>query len=199
MIKSSVILALMIAIVPCVAFAGTNFINDPGFEDKGQADWLDYDFGPQYGKDYNSTEEKHSGNQSLKLWATGKYDDTNKWEMSGAKQIFPVAPGDVIKGGAWLKWKDLEKAEAYIECKWLDANQEELGSGIGTIHKTGGSGGWEYQDLSIWKTEERTAPPGAAYVDFRLNILSAGHADTAGGIVWWDDANFEVIPKISKK
>lgn len=193
MTKISVILAVMVMVVSCVAFAGTNLINDPGFEDKGQADWLDHDFGPQYGRDYNSTEERHSGNQSLKLWATGKYDDTNKWEMSGAKQIFPVTSGDVIKGGAWLKWRNLEKVEAYVECKWLDANQEELGSGIGTIHKTTGSGGWEYQDLGMWKTEERTAPPGAAYVDFRLTFLSAGHADAATGTVWWDDTKFEII------
>ena len=198
MTKISVILAIAIMVVPCVALAGTNLIDDPGFEDKGQAGWLDNDFGPQYVRDYNSTEERHSGNQSLKLEATGKYDDANKWEMSGAKQIFPVTPGDVIKGGAWLKCKNLGKVEAYVECKWLDADKQELGSGIGTVHKTTGSGDWEYQDLGMWTEAERTAPAKAAYVDFRLNLLSAGFADTATGMVWWDDVKFEIVPKVSK-
>ena len=95
-----------------------------------------------------------------------------------------------------MKWANLNQAEAFIESKWLKADMSEIG-GIGTAHKTTGSGDWQYQDLGMWTDAERTAPANAAYVDYRLVFLSAGHADTATGNVWWDAAelNTSVIPE----
>jgi hypothetical protein len=121
--------------------------------------------------------------------------------MSGAKLIFPVKPGDVINGGAWLKWEGCSGVEIYIECKWLDANQRELKTsstdivGIGTEHITTAKGDWQYQDLGMWTDKERTAPNEAAFVDFRLTLLAAGTADKATGSAWWDDAKFSIQSK----
>jgi hypothetical protein len=183
------------ALIAMPVTAADNLIQDPGFEEEGQAQWLSYDFGPQFGIDWNASDQKHGGNHALKLAATQTTDVANKWEMSGAKQIMPVRPGDIVTGGAWLMYENLKGVEVFLECKWLDSAQKELGPGLGTIHKTAGSTKWEYQNLEMWTPLERTAPEGAAYVDFRLTLLSAGSADTATGTAWWDDAQFTVIPK----
>lgn len=181
--------------------AGTNLISDAGFEGNGQGSWITDNWDGPWSNNYDVTDYKYSGSQSLKQVANGTNVSTN-WEKAEAKQIFPIQPGDMINGGAWLKWENLSNIEAYIECKWLDANQQELKSvpwgyvvGLGTTHKTSGSADWEYQDLIVWKVTERTAPPGAAYVDFRLVFLSAGEADVAAGTIWWDDAQFEILSK----
>jgi hypothetical protein len=178
--------------------AADNLVQDPGFEDEGQAQWLEYNFGPQFKVEWNNTEQKHGGNNALKLTATQTTDAANKWEMSGAKQIFPVKPGDIVSGGAWLMYENLKGVEVYLECKWLDASQKELGPGLGTLHKTTGSAKWEYQNLEMWSPTERTAPEGAAFIDFRVTLLSAGNADTATGTAWWDDAQFTITPKAQK-
>ncbi len=188
--KAMLLVVAALLLVPAIASA--NVISNSGFEEKGQGSWINYDFGPEFGRDWNNVEEKHDGVQSLKLWTTSKTNDPNKWEMTGAKQIFAVQPGDVINGGAWLKTDNLNGVEAFVECKWLDSDKKELGSGIGTVHKTSGSSDWEYQDLSTWTPEERTAPAGAAYVDFRINLLSPGNSDVATGTVWWDEAQFSI-------
>lgn len=183
---------------PMAQYDFGNFLANP------QGTWLNIGFGPQYLIDPNATDEEHGGSQSLKLTATGITDDVNGWEMAGAKQIFAVTPGEVINGGAWLKWSGLTgNIETKIEAKWLKADGSEFAAGevpqpgIGTAAKTAGSGDWEFQDLSSWSVEQRTAPAGAAYVDFRLFLLSPGDADNAAGTVWWDDASFSVIPEPS--
>lgn len=193
--KTWLVAAAASALTVLSAGAQDNLIQDAGFEETGQAQWLNYDFGPQFDIDWNSTEQKHSGNHSLKLSATQTTDSATKWEMAGAKQIFQVKPGDVISGGAWLMYENLKGVEVYLECKWLDANEQELGVGLGTPHKTFGSGKWEYQNLEMWSPQERTAPKGAAFVDFRFTLLSAGNADKATGTAWWDDAQLTVRKK----
>jgi len=201
-----------------VATQAQNQVSDPGFEASGPMlaydfgnfaanplnTWLNVGFGPQYLIDPNATDQVHGGSQSMKLTATGITDDANKWEMSGAKQIFAVTPGEVVNGSAWLRWQGLTGViESHIEAKWLKADGSEFGAGevpqpgIGTATKTAGSGGWEFQDLSTWSVAQRTAPAGAAFVDFRLTLLSPGGADTATGTVWWDDATFTVVPEPS--
>lgn len=187
--------AIKILLLVCGVFsasAAENLVQNPGFEEEGQGQWLNYNFGPQFAIDWNAADQKHGGNRALKLTATQLTDDAKKWEMAGARQIFPIKPGDVITGGAWLMWENLKGVEAYIECKWLNASQQEIGGGIGTMHKNAGAGKWEYQNLEMWTVQERTAPEGAAYVDFRLTLLAAGTADTASGTVWWDDAQFGI-------
>jgi hypothetical protein len=185
---------------PSPAPTDGNLIEDSGFE-TDQGKWLNYNFGPQFTVEWGATDQRHGGAKSLKLSATQKTDDLKKWEMSGAKLIFPVKPGDIISGGAWLKWEGIVGAEAYIECKWLDANQRELKTsstdvvGIGTEHKLAGTGDWQYQDLGMWTDQERTAPNEAAFVDFRLTLLAPGTADKATGTVWWDDAKFIIKHK----
>ena len=189
-------------------------LGDPGFEASGpmtpfdfavfsnnpQGTWLNAGFGPEYFLDPNATDQVLFGAQSLKLAATQTTDDPAKWEMAQAKQIFAVNPGDVINGSAWLKWENLGGGiQAQIECKWLSATGAELGSGIGTTPVTSGSGNWQLQDLSSWSLAQRTAPVGAAFVDYRLFLLSPGSADVATGTVWWDNASFTVaqIPEPS--
>lgn len=190
MSKLVILLATLLLLTPAIASA--NLVGDPGFEGSGQGPWLDYNWGPQWTANYDATDQVHGGSQSLKL-STGTTVDT--WEMVGTKQIFAVQPGYIISGGAWLKWQNLNSVEAYIESKWLNASQVELGTGIGTVHKTSGSGEWEYQDLNMWTVAERTAPAGAAFVDYRLTLLAAGTGPSATGQVWWDDAQFTVIPE----
>lgn len=178
-----------LAVIAIPSFASANVVGDPGFEGSGQGPWLDYNWGPQWSVNYDATDSVRSGSQSLKV-ATGPTSDA--WEMAGAKQIFAVNPGDVVNGGVWMKWQNLSNIEAYLECKWLNSAQAELGTGIGTVHKTSGSGDWEYQDLSMWSQAERTAPAGAAYIDYRLTLLSPGNGPTATGTAWFDDAQFTV-------
>ena len=190
--KKIILVMAFVALTAISAKAENNLIADPGFEDQGQGAWINYDFGPEFGREYNAADEKHDGKQSLKLWATGKTNDPKKWEMSGAKQVFPIKPGEVINGGAWLKWEGLNGGEKVIEYKWHDSDKKELGGGIGTVHKTDGAGNWEYQDLNTWTPLERTAPERAAYVDFRLTLLAPGSADIAKGMVWWDDAQITI-------
>ncbi len=180
------------AIMAISSVASANVVGDSGFEGSGQGPWLNYNWGPQWTINYDATDSVYGGGQSAKL-STGPTGDT--WEMVGTKQIFSVAPGDVVNGGVWMKWQNLINVEAYLESKWLDAGQNELGTGIGTVHKTSGSGDWEYQDLGMWSQAERTAPTGAAFIDYRLTLLAAGTGPDAGGTVWFDDANFTVIPE----
>jgi hypothetical protein len=179
----------------------TNLVEDAGFETDGQGPWLNHWFGPQFSTDWDATDQKHGGTRSLKLMATGQTDAENRWEMCGARLIFPVRPGDIISGGGWLKWDGLKDVEVFIECKWLDEVQQEIKKsstqilGIGTEHKTSGSGDWQYQDLATWSVAERTAPAEAKYVDFRLVLLAAGTADKATGTAWWDDVEFTIQKK----
>ncbi|MFA5164569.1 MAG: PEP-CTERM sorting domain-containing protein [Candidatus Omnitrophota bacterium] len=171
------------------SFACANAVGDYGFEGAGQGPWLDYNWGPQWTIDYDAADSVHEGSQALKLSAG---PTTDSWEMAGAKQIFAVNPGDVVDGGVWMKWENLSNIEAYLECKWLNASQEELGSGIGIVHQTSGSGDWQYQSLSSWSEAERTAPANAAYIDYRLTLLAPGTGTSATGTVWFDDAQFTV-------
>ena len=182
-------------VLPAVGQSNLNLVGDAGFEDEGQAQWLDHNWGPQYVVDWNATDERHNGKSSLKLVATQITDVPNKYEMAGAKQIFPVKPGDMISGGGWLMYENLKGVEVYLECKWLDEDQGELGGGVGTAHKTFGSGRWEYQNLEMWSPKERTAPKGATFVDLRLILLSAGSAEKATGTAWWDDIQFSIRKK----
>jgi hypothetical protein len=195
MMKTWLICAAALMALPTYADNSPNLVQDAGFEEEGQAQWLTYDFGPQFKADWDAVDQKHGEARSLKLSATQSTDAPNKWEMSGAKQVFPVRPGDIITGGAWLMVENLKGVEVYLECKWLDSSQKEMGSGIGTTHKTSGSSKWEYQNLEMWTPQERTAPDGASFVDLRLTLLAAGTADTATGTAWWDDVQFNVIPK----
>lgn len=178
------------------AYAEANVLSDSGFEGSGAGEWISDMWGGQFGIDYDAADFSRSGGQSLKQWATGVTDDANGWEKSEAKQIISVQPGYIIAGGAWLKYENLNQVEAKIECKWLDSGFNELPGGIGTA-VTSGSGDWTYQDLSVWDEAQRTAPEGASYVDFRLFVLAPGTAETATGTVWWDDAEFSVIPEPS--
>ncbi|MBV9462940.1 MAG: hypothetical protein JO317_01820, partial [Verrucomicrobiae bacterium] len=91
---------------PAPATAPGNALKNPGFETQGAGGWLNYNWGPQYGIEWNGTDDHHSGDYALKLIATGQTDDPNGYEMSGAKQVIPVHPGDILEGGVWLKWKD---------------------------------------------------------------------------------------------
>ena len=183
---------IAIAVMASPSFANANVVGDPGFEGAGQGPWLDYNWGPQWSINYDATDSVHSGSQSAKL-STGS--TTDAWEMVGTKQIFAVNPGDLVNGGVWMKWQNLSNVEAYLECKWLNASQTELGSGIGTVHKTSGSGDWEFQDLGAWTAAERTAPAGAAFIDYRLTLLAPNTGPTATGTVWFDDTNFTVVPE----
>jgi len=182
------VLAVLTAI-SMSSFACANAIGDAGFEGEGQGPWLDYNWGPQWTIDYDAADSVHGGSQALKLSAGST---TDSWEMVGAKQVFAVNPGDVVDGGVWMKWQDLSNIEAYLECKWLNASQEELGSGIGIVHQTSGSGDWQYQSLSSWSEAERTAPANAAYIDYRLTLLAPGTGTSATGTVWFDDTQFTV-------
>jgi PEP-CTERM motif-containing protein len=198
--------------------ANATTLGDPGFEATGPMQtydfgtfsanplgtWLNSSFGPEYFLDPNATDQVLFGSQSLKLSATQTTDDGAKWEKAEAKQLFQVAPGQVINGSAWLKWENLTGTiQTQIECKWLKANGQEFTAletpqpGIGTAAITGGSGNWQLQDLSTWSVAQRTAPVGAAYVDIRLLLLSPGGADVATGTVWWDNVSFTVIPEPS--
>lgn len=205
MSKLVILLATLLLLTPAIASA--NVLGDPGFEGAGNAGvWITDNWGGPWDNNYDATDQWHAGSQSLKQVANGTNVPTpTYWEKAEAKQIFSIQPGYVINGGAWLKWDNLggsgEKAdagnpwvEAFIESKWLRADFSEI-SGIGTVHKTSGSGDWEYQDLSGWTVAERTAPADAAYVDYRLVFLSPGNANNATGTVWWDDAQFTVIPE----
>ncbi|MDD5424088.1 MAG: PEP-CTERM sorting domain-containing protein [Dehalococcoidales bacterium] len=177
------------AVIAMPSFACANAVGDPGFEGAGQGPWLDYNWGPQWTVNYDAADSVHGGSQSLKLTA-GSTTDT--WEMTGTKQVFAVNPGDVVDGGVWMKWQDLSNIEAYLECKWLKADRSELGTGIGIVHQTTGSGDWQYQSLSSWSSAERTAPADAAYIDYRLTLLAPGTGTSATGTVWFDDAQFTV-------
>jgi hypothetical protein len=168
-----------------------NVLVNPGFEVEGPAGWINQNRGALSGIHWNTPDQKHGGQASLRLTA----DRINPWEVMGAKQLLRVRPGNVISGGAWLRYENLENAALGVECKWLDARQNELGGGIGTLRRTQGSADWAYQDLNTRTIEERTAPLGAFYVDFRLTLLSSGNADTATGTAWWDDAWFWIENK----
>lgn len=183
----SVLVVLTVVSMPSFVYA--NAVGDPGFEGAGQGPWLDYNWGPQWTIDYDAADSVHGGSQALKLSAGST---TDSWEMAGAKQVFAVNPGDVVDGGVWMKWENLSNIEAYLECKWLNASQEELGSGIGIVHQTTGSGDWQYQSLSSWSEAERTAPVNAAYIDYRLTLLAPGTGTSATGTVWFDDTQFTV-------
>ncbi len=186
---------MAVAIMAISSVASANVLGDSGFEGAGAGPWITDNWGGPWTNDYDATDQTHAGAQSLKQVANGT-NAANNWEKAEAKQVFSTSPGQVISGGAWLKWTNLNQVEAFIESKWLKADMSEIG-GIGTAHKTLGSGDWEYQDLGMWTEAQRTAPANTAYVDYRLVLLSAGHADTATGSVWWDDSEFNtgVIPE----
>lgn len=176
-------------------------VSDPGFEGAGAGAWLPDTWGGPYTVDFDAVDQVHNGSESLKQVATGTSNDPSGWEKAEAKQVFAVNPGDVVNGGAWMRWENLTgNIEAFVEAKWLDINQQELSSsstgilGLGTAHKTSGSGNWEFQDLGTWSAEQRTAPNEARYIDLRLVLLSPGGAATATGNVWWDDASLTITP-----
>src|SRR5436190_18913651 len=98
-IKIGWVLAVM-AMMALRVTAQDTLVQDPGFEEEGRAQWLDNNFGPEFGIEWGATDQKHGGARALKLTATQKTDAPNKWEMSGSKQIFPIKPGDIISGGA---------------------------------------------------------------------------------------------------
>lgn len=184
------VILMAVAIMAISSVASANVVGDPGFEGSGAGPWATDNWGGPWNNDYDATDQKHSGTQSLKQVANGT-NDTGNWEKAEAKQVFPINPGDVISGGVWLKYQNLSNVEAFLECKWLNSGGAEIG-GLGTTHQTSGSSDWAYQDLGMWTVAERTAPANAAYVDYRLVFLSAGYADTATGTAWWDDADFTI-------
>ncbi|MCK9555254.1 PEP-CTERM sorting domain-containing protein [bacterium] len=186
----AVFFVCMLIMVPAVASA--NMLVDSGFEGSGAGSWIEDLWGGPWVNDFDNTVNSRSG-ESLYQSVNGSNDPGN-WEKAEAKQIISINPGDVIGGGAWLKYNNLNQVEAKIECKWLDAAYNEISGGIGTSVTTG-TGDWEYQDLNVWSVSDRTAPEGASYVDFRLFLLAPGTADTATGEIWWDDADFGVIPE----
>ncbi|MBV9462849.1 MAG: PEP-CTERM sorting domain-containing protein [Verrucomicrobiae bacterium] len=191
---------LILALAPLYPSAEAA-IGDPGFEGTGAGPWIADNWDGPFLQNFDATDQVHGGAQALRQQANGS-NVANNWEKAEAKQIFAVNPGDVINGGAWMRWANLTgNIEAFVEAKWLDAGQQELTTsstgilGLGTVHKTSGSGNWEFQDLGTWSQAQRTAPTQARFIDLRLVLLSPGGADTATGTVWWDDAQFSVIPE----
>jgi len=174
-----------------VYFNPQNELQNPGFEDSGwpPVNWSEWGGAASgdpadgsYG--YIDTVEVHSGSQSA---ARGLYGNGIRW--GGYTQDVTIGGWDFIRASCWLMSSSSDDplangAEAYIEVKFLDGSDGEIGYYRST----------PLDDASAWveHTIQRCAPKNAAKVRFSLVLI--GQEENSSGKVYFDDASIEVIP-----
>ncbi|MDQ3813242.1 MAG: carbohydrate binding domain-containing protein, partial [Armatimonadota bacterium] len=110
---------------------------------------------------------KHGGQRSLKVTHQGSKD----WSVSQVKPI-PVAPGDIVTIGAWLKAENVAGAEIGVITR--RANGETIDWMAG---RAGTSGTHDWRHV----TRKFVIPADVATIQFRLT-------GSGPGAVWLDDA-----------
>jgi len=173
-----------------VYFNSPNLLLNPGFEDSAwpPVNWSEWSGAasgnPEDGSyGYIETAAVHSGLQSA---ARGLYGAGIRW--GGYSQDLAINGWDIVKASCWLMSSLTDEpladgAEAYIEIKFFDASDEELG-----FYKSApltGASAW------VQHTLEKQAPLNAAKA--ALNLVIVGNADNATGKVYFDDASVKVV------
>ena len=170
--------------------APVNLLQNPGFEDSDWppiywSEWAGSGSGsPEDGVAGYLTPTSHTGTQSAarKLYGSGI-----RW--GGYSQDIAINEWDLVTASGWLMSSTSDDplangAVAYIEIKFFDGSNEELG-----MYKSApltGASSWVHHTISKY------APATAAKA--RFSFVLVGDADNATGTVYFDDAYVEAIP-----
>jgi hypothetical protein len=171
---------------------GSNLLTNPGLElpsASGSSTLYPNGWG-FWGTSYLSTQFAHGGTQS----------DQQTGSNSGINQSFPATPGVSYTASVYAMTPSTDKLtgpqEGILNLLFYDANNNLVAqNGItvltshssagGPVAGTVGSQGWNFF------TTSGVAPAGAATVDIALQVGPySGISGTAGGSVYWDDAQF---------
>jgi alpha-L-arabinofuranosidase len=169
---------------------GTNLLSNPGFESPtGETNAPPTSWG-NWGDAAVSTTFAHLGAQSL----------TASGGNSGVDQTFNVAGGvsytATIFGMTPSTSKLTGPEGGFIDMVWYTSSDSEIYQQTDTVLTSNsaaggmysgsvGNQGWNYYTMT------EVAPPNAASVEFGLDVGAyTGNSGTAGGTVYWDDAEF---------
>jgi hypothetical protein len=114
--------------------------------------------------------EKHSGQRSVRM------DAAEMARSNVVSEPFPVAPGETIHAGAWVKCKDVppDQGKIMMVGEWTDARGlHEQASRIEIADVTNPE--WQRIEGKI------DVPAGVARMRLRLGFVYAH------GTIWWDD------------
>lgn len=161
--------------------AAENLLQNPGFEEKdgwnvwGKETWI---------IDLNSTDEKHSGEQSFKI----VIEEAKVWESTVAEQIIKdIQPGDKLDANVWVMVPEatpLVNTLVYLELFSI----KEDGSDLEKLQSIK----YNNQAVPQWKklTISGTIPEGA--VELKYWLVVAPQEGENAGTVYFDDARLEI-------
>lgn len=170
-----------------LVFSQTNLVKNPGFEQNAPAnlpaDWDTVMIGNpvQFSLD---TQIKHTGSQSARITAS---DSARSYFRSAP---IPVAPGDKVRAGAWVKFKDVPPSMGtlILIAEWTGPDGK--GSDVTKFNvakRDGTSSDWQFVQGT------QTVPEGAANMRLRIGF------SYSKGTCWWDDAQVEIENPISMR
>lgn len=169
-------IAAAVLLCASLGFGQTNLVPNPGMEGEPTKTLPDGWDTVMIGNPVEfavDRQVKHGGDQSLRLTAT---DSARSYVRTAP---IPVAPGEVVKGGAWVKFTDVpEKMGTVIliaEWSGADGKGHEVAK-FDVAQRPGAASDWQFVSGSL------TVPPGAGNVRMRLGF------SYSQGTCWWDDA-----------
>lgn len=174
-----------------VYFNPPNLVQNPGFEDSS---WPPLHWSEWAGSGSGSPSDGVAG-YLTPACRTGALSAARKLYGSGIRwggysQDIAVGGWDLVRASCYLMSSPSDDplangATAYIEIKFFDGNNKELGLYKSASLTTATSTWMQY-------TIERCAPKNAAKV--RLSLVLVGNLDNAAGTAYFDDASLKVIP-----
>lgn len=166
------------------SYAAENLLQNPGFEEEdgwnvwGKETWI---------RDINSTDEKHSGNQSFKV----VIEKTKPWDSTIAEQIIKdFNPGDKLEASVWVMVPEkapLVDTLVYLEVFFM----KEDGSDLSKLQSIK----YNNQAVPQWTklTISSIIPEGAKEIKCWL-VVAPQEGDNSG-TVYFDDARLEIVPQ----
>lgn len=153
-------------------------VEDPGFEGAGQGPWDGWVANPNMSRDFDSTVEKHGGQQSLMItW--NEY--VAEWESAVEIQTFAVTPGEDWYVEAYVKITEpLGNAFAYLETIFRDSGSQEVGKM---------QSAW-LSDVTDWTRLQVAGTVSNSAVSAAIQLVTLPWVGgSSAGTMYWDDVS----------
>lgn len=170
------VVAIISVVLTASIMGFANLIDDPDFEGVGAGTWNDGSSTNAFLRDFDSTAQSHSPDESLQVsWST----TIPQWNATAAEQVFDVTEDDPWNAYAWARiTTPLDNAEAYLETIFYNSSWQE----------TGKLQSASLSDTTDWTQlfNTGTVPTNAVHARVRLVTFTSG-GDSDSGTVYWDD------------
>jgi alpha-L-arabinofuranosidase len=171
---------------------GTNLLSNPGFESPSADGSTDTppDVWYNWGNSAVSTNYAHTGLQSLT--ASGPNSGVGQSLSASAGVSYTATVFAMTPAGAKLTGPE----GGFMDLVWYTADGTEISQQTDTVLTSTsaaggpnagsvGNQGWNFYTMTV------VAPAGAVSVEYNLDVGAyTGNNGTAGGVVYWDDAEF---------